>query len=170
MIFRNHKRLIFWVQSRSRYQASSSICLNTTVAVCTVLNSWWWMERPSETCGVVFKTNKFVKQVHPVGFTIGIYYYSRTHEHQIGHWIYFHIADDQRDFSEYCMVANSEFFTIQVCTTCYKSLVILLLAQITKCTITTVFWIDKMASSSLRVPGEGKAEVEDTQSSGIISS
>jgi hypothetical protein len=23
------------------------------VAVCTVLNSWWWMERPSETCRVL---------------------------------------------------------------------------------------------------------------------
>ena len=29
------------------------------VAVCTVLNSWWWTERPSETCRVSFqnKTN-----------------------------------------------------------------------------------------------------------------
>jgi len=24
------------------------------VAVCTVLNSWWWTERPSETCRVSF--------------------------------------------------------------------------------------------------------------------
>jgi hypothetical protein len=24
-------------------------------AVCTVLNSWWWMERPSETCRVLFQ-------------------------------------------------------------------------------------------------------------------
>jgi hypothetical protein len=23
------------------------------VAVCTVLNSWWWTERPSETCRVL---------------------------------------------------------------------------------------------------------------------
>jgi len=28
------------------------------VAVCTVLNSWWWTERPSETCRVSCK-NKF---------------------------------------------------------------------------------------------------------------
>jgi hypothetical protein len=25
------------------------------VAVCTVLNAWWWTERPSETCGVLFQ-------------------------------------------------------------------------------------------------------------------
>jgi len=25
------------------------------VAVCTVLNSWWWTERPSETCKVSFQ-------------------------------------------------------------------------------------------------------------------
>ena len=39
------------------------------VAVCTVLNSWWWMERPSETCRVSFQ-NKFDMLVHLVGFTI----------------------------------------------------------------------------------------------------
>jgi len=25
------------------------------VAVCIVLNSWWWTERPSETCRVSFQ-------------------------------------------------------------------------------------------------------------------
>jgi len=34
------------------YQADSSICL---VAVYTILNSWWWTERPSETCRVSFQ-------------------------------------------------------------------------------------------------------------------
>ena len=29
------------------------------VAVCTVLNSWWWTERPSETCRVSFQ-NKII--------------------------------------------------------------------------------------------------------------
>ena len=39
----------------------SSICLTAVsvwqmpVAVCTVLNSWWWTERPSETCRVSFQ-------------------------------------------------------------------------------------------------------------------
>jgi len=41
------------------------------VAVCTVLNSWWWTERPSETCRVSFQ-NKFEKLVHLAGFTIEI--------------------------------------------------------------------------------------------------
>jgi len=27
-------------------------------AVCTVLDAWWWTERPSETCRVLFQ-NKF---------------------------------------------------------------------------------------------------------------
>jgi len=27
------------------------------VAVCTVLNSWWWTERPSETCRVSLQIN-----------------------------------------------------------------------------------------------------------------
>ena len=29
------------------------------VAVCTVLNSWWWTERPSETCRVSFLHSLF---------------------------------------------------------------------------------------------------------------
>jgi len=41
------------------------------VAVCTVLNSWRWMERPSETCRVSFQNKiKFEKLVHLVAFTI----------------------------------------------------------------------------------------------------
>jgi hypothetical protein len=56
---------------------------------------------------------------------------------------------------------------IQVCTTCYKSLVKLLLAELTKwekvcySNITTAFCINKMASCCLDVQGEGKAAVED---------
>ena len=42
------------------------------VAICTVFNSWFWTERPSETCTVVLKINKFVKLMHLVGFTVGI--------------------------------------------------------------------------------------------------
>jgi hypothetical protein len=41
------------------------------VAVCTVLNSWWWTERLSETRRVLFK-NKFEKLVHLFGFTLRI--------------------------------------------------------------------------------------------------
>jgi len=33
---------------------ATGIC-QTDTAVCTVLNSWWWTERPSETCRVSFQ-------------------------------------------------------------------------------------------------------------------
>ena len=43
------------------------------VAVCTVLNSWWGTERPSETCRVSFQNKiKFDTLVHLVGFTTEI--------------------------------------------------------------------------------------------------
>ena len=42
------------------------------VAVCTVLNSWWWTERPSEDVDCHSKINKFDKLVHLVGFAIGM--------------------------------------------------------------------------------------------------
>ena len=43
-----------------------------SVAVCTVLNSWWWTERPSETCRVSFQNTIIDKLVYLVGFTIEI--------------------------------------------------------------------------------------------------
>jgi hypothetical protein len=47
-------------------------------AVCTVLDSWWWTERPSETCRVYHsKTNWEI--VHLVGFTIEIYHDARSY-------------------------------------------------------------------------------------------
>jgi hypothetical protein len=33
----------------------SSSCLTYTVAVYAVLSSWWWTERPSETCSAFYK-------------------------------------------------------------------------------------------------------------------
>ena len=43
------------------------------VAVCTVLNSWRWTERPSETCRVSFQNKiNFIHWLHLVGFTIQI--------------------------------------------------------------------------------------------------
>ena len=43
------------------------------VAVCTVMNSWWWTERPSETCSVSFQNKiKFDTLLYLVGFTIEI--------------------------------------------------------------------------------------------------
>jgi len=48
------------------------------VAVCTVWNSWWWTERPSETCKVLLqnKINLIDTLVHLVGFTIEILYFN----------------------------------------------------------------------------------------------
>ena len=41
------------------------------VAVCTVLNFWWWTERPSKASRVSFQ-NEFDTLVHVVGFNIEI--------------------------------------------------------------------------------------------------
>jgi len=48
----------------------------------TVLDSWWWTEKLSETCRVLFQ-NKFEKLVHLVGFIIRIYHDARSSECQI---------------------------------------------------------------------------------------
>jgi len=42
-----------------KYMSYSEPALHIPDAVCTVLDSWWWMERPSETCRVIF--NKLEK-------------------------------------------------------------------------------------------------------------
>ena len=36
-------------------QAVSNTCMTYTIAVCTVKNSWWWTEKLSETCRVLFQ-------------------------------------------------------------------------------------------------------------------
>ena len=57
------------------------------VAVCTVLNSWRWTERPSETCRVSFqKKNKFDTLVYMVGFTLEIQYPSLNWNFQFIQW------------------------------------------------------------------------------------
>jgi len=62
----------------NRHMSNRYCCLlaskRTTIAVCTVLNSWWWTERASETCRVLFQSKiNSEKLEHLVGFTIGIY-------------------------------------------------------------------------------------------------
>jgi hypothetical protein len=39
--------------------ADNSSCLTNTVAPYTVLSSWWWTERPSETCRAFYKNKSF---------------------------------------------------------------------------------------------------------------
>jgi len=48
-------------------QTDTAVCKHTAVsvwhmpvAVCTVLNSWWWTERPSETCRVSFQNKIYL--------------------------------------------------------------------------------------------------------------
>ena len=42
-----------------------------TIAVCTVPDSWWWIEELSETCRILFQ-DKFEKLMHLAGFIIRI--------------------------------------------------------------------------------------------------
>jgi len=54
------------------------------IAVCTVLDYWWWTERLSETCRVLLqKKNKFEELVHLVVFIITIYHNTRSSECQV---------------------------------------------------------------------------------------
>ena len=57
--------------SASKQRAVS--VLHKPVAVCTVLNSWWRTERPSETCRESFQNEiNLIHLVHLVGFTTEI--------------------------------------------------------------------------------------------------
>jgi hypothetical protein len=49
-------------QESSTVHAATGVC----IAVCTVLDSWWWRENLPKTCRVLFQ-NKFEKLVHLVG-------------------------------------------------------------------------------------------------------
>jgi len=68
-------------QETSTVRTEIGIC-HTGCAVCTVLDSWWWTEKLSETCRVLFQ-NKFEKLVHLVGFMVKIYHDARSHGRQV---------------------------------------------------------------------------------------
>ena len=55
--------------------AAAAAVWHMPVAVCAVLSSWWWTERPSETCRAFYKSKWFEKQVHLVGCTITMIFY-----------------------------------------------------------------------------------------------
>jgi hypothetical protein len=55
--------------------------VHTHVVVCTVLNSWRWTERPSETCRVLFQ-NKISLRIWGNCLDL-LYYVARPHERQI---------------------------------------------------------------------------------------
>ena len=50
--------------------AGSSNCLTYACWRMCTLSSWWWTERPSESCRAFYKNKWFEKQVHLVGCTI----------------------------------------------------------------------------------------------------
>ena len=54
------------------------------VAVCTILNSWWWTERPSETCRMSFQNKIMIKWY--IGASGWFYYRNNimTHDHMKG--------------------------------------------------------------------------------------
>ena len=64
-------------------QQVAAAVLHMSVALCAVLSSWCWTERPSETCRAFYKNKYFEKEVHLVDYTIRIHYDVRTYEGQI---------------------------------------------------------------------------------------
>ena len=71
------ERVRFW----SCPQAVRKYFMTSTIAVCTVKNSWWWTEELPETCRVLFQ-NKFEKLVNLFGFITRIYDDARSRESQ----------------------------------------------------------------------------------------
>ena len=71
-------------------------CMTYTIAVCTVGNSWWWNEKPSETCRVLFQ-NKIWEISASSWFIIRIYQDARSLERrwdrlEISLWKYGQVA------------------------------------------------------------------------------
>ena len=56
-------------------------CMTYTIAVCTVINSWWWTEELSETFRVLLQ-NKFEELVHLFGCIVRIFQEARSPESQ----------------------------------------------------------------------------------------
>jgi hypothetical protein len=48
----------------------SSIGLTIPDVVCTVLCSWWWAEKPPETCRAIYRNKQIEKTLDLVGFTL----------------------------------------------------------------------------------------------------
>jgi len=93
---RNSRSISCPLASRYLVPASKQVAVSIwriPVAVCTVLNSWWWTERPSETCRVLSQNKINLKKlVHLVGFSIEIYYDARPYEHPMCvHYITTHV-------------------------------------------------------------------------------
>jgi len=44
-----------WYMSYRFEDSCQQTCMTYTIAMCTVKNSWWWTEKLSETCRVLFQ-------------------------------------------------------------------------------------------------------------------
>jgi hypothetical protein len=72
------------------YQQAAGIVLTITDAVCTVLCSWLWAEKPPETCIAIYR-NKYIKRtLHLVGFTSEILHIKL---HNLDFIIFCHYSD-----------------------------------------------------------------------------
>jgi len=95
------------------------------IAVCTVLNSWWWKERPPETRVFFFKKIRKIEiLVHLIGFTIEIYYDARPYKRQsstyiyLSHWTFLHFWNTVGILKLYrCEMLRSETgcYTVPLC-------------------------------------------------------
>jgi hypothetical protein len=62
-----------WSSISSMIAAGSSIGLTISDAVCTFLCSWWWVEKPPETCIAIYRNKNIEKTSHLFGCTLEIY-------------------------------------------------------------------------------------------------
>jgi hypothetical protein len=71
--------LLSWMRCNSMSSISSTIAAGRSIgltihdAVCTVLCSWWWAEKPPETWGAIYRNKQIEKTLHLVGCTLEIY-------------------------------------------------------------------------------------------------
>jgi len=79
-LFTVHSIMVYVIQVCSQLSSRTRMELSCSKAVCKPvrhilllsvqwINSWWWTDELSETCGVSWQ-NKYVKLVHLVGFII----------------------------------------------------------------------------------------------------
>jgi len=69
--FTVHTAMVYVIQLASRIRTEPAVSnpVWNTIAVCTVKNSWWWIEELSETCRVLFQ-----KQIWEISASSWFYY------------------------------------------------------------------------------------------------
>jgi len=74
------------------------------VALCTILNSWWWTERPSETCTVSFQ-NKIIWYIGASGW---FYYRNILQRTAIWTWNLTEPCQDKSKIIYFCVLLKPE--------------------------------------------------------------